>query len=95
MTDLVASVTAGAGGPYERVRRIHDFLTDRSKGFIYSLSTEPGTSGDDLVDFLRLKRGYCEQYAGTMAVMVRAAGVPARVALGYTPGSASSATAPG
>jgi transglutaminase-like putative cysteine protease len=87
VTDLVTSVTAGAGGPYERVRRIHDYLTDRSNGFIYSLSTEPGTSGDDLVDFLRLKRGYCEQYAGTMAVMVRAAGVPARVALGYTPGS--------
>jgi hypothetical protein len=88
VTDLVASLTAGAGGPYERVRRIHDHLTDRSQGFIYSLSTEPGTSGDDLVDFLRLKRGYCEQYAGTMAVMVRAAGVPARVALGYTPGTA-------
>ncbi|MFP5370419.1 MAG: transglutaminase domain-containing protein, partial [Actinomycetes bacterium] len=88
VTDLVASLTGAAGGPYERVRRIHDYLTDRSNGFIYSLSTEPGTSGDDLVDFLRLKRGYCEQYAGTMAVMVRAAGVPARVALGYTPGSA-------
>ena len=87
VTDLVASLTGGAGAPYERVRRIHDYLTNRSNGFIYSLSTEPGTSGDDLVDFLRLKRGYCEQYAGTMAVMVRAAGVPARVALGYTPGS--------
>ena len=88
VTDLVASLTEAAGGPYDRVRRIHDYLTDRSNGFIYSLSTEPGTSGDDLVDFLRLKRGYCEQYAGTMAVMARAAGVPARVALGYTPGSA-------
>jgi hypothetical protein len=87
VTDVVAEVTAGASGPYERVRRIHDFLSDRSNGFIYSLSTAPGTSGDDLVDFLRLRRGYCEQYAGAMAVMVRAAGVPARVALGYTPGS--------
>jgi transglutaminase-like putative cysteine protease len=87
VTDLVASLTGDAGAPYERVRRIHDYLTSRANGFIYSLSTEPGTSGDDLVDFLRLKRGYCEQYAGTMAVMVRAAGVPARVALGYTPGS--------
>ena len=87
VTNLVASLVAGASGPYERVRRIHEHLTDRSNGFIYSLSTEPGTSGDDLVDFLRLKRGYCEQYAGAMAAMVRAAGVPARVALGYTPGS--------
>jgi hypothetical protein len=87
VTDLVAGLTAEAAGPYERVRAILDHLTDRANGFIYSLSTAPGTSGDDLVDFLRLKRGYCEQYAGAMAVLVRAAGVPARVALGYTPGT--------
>jgi hypothetical protein len=89
VTDLVNELTAGVGvgEPYEAVRRIHAYLTDRSQGFVYSLATEPGTSGDDLVDFLRLKRGYCEQYAGAMAVMVRAAGVPARVALGYTPGT--------
>ncbi|SNR33802.1 transglutaminaseTgpA domain-containing protein [Blastococcus mobilis] len=87
VTDRVAEVTAGADTPYERVSRIHGFLTDRANGFTYSLSTAPGTSGDDLVDFLQLRRGYCEQYAGAMAVMVRAAGVPARVALGYTPGT--------
>jgi transglutaminase-like putative cysteine protease len=81
-----AEVDAASVTPYERVRRIHAFLTDRANGFSYNLWTEPGTSGDLLVDFLRLKRGYCEQYAGAMAVMVRAAGVPARVALGYTPG---------
>jgi transglutaminase-like putative cysteine protease len=89
VSELVAELTAGVGvgEPYEAVRRIHAYLTDRSQGFVYSLATEPGTSGDDLVDFLRLKRGYCEQYAGAMAVLVRAAGVPARVALGYTPGT--------
>lgn len=90
VTDVVAEVTAGAGTPYERVRSILEFLTDRGNGFVYSLATEPGTSGDDLVDFLRLRRGYCEQYAGAMAVMARAAGVPARVALGYTPGTEQS-----
>ena len=83
----VADVIGGATTPYERVRSIHAYLTDRANGFRYSLATEPGTSGDHLVDFLTLRRGYCEQYAGTMAVMVRAAGVPARVALGYTPGT--------
>jgi hypothetical protein len=82
----VSEVTAGATTPYERVRAIHAYLTDKNNGFRYSLSTSPGTSGDKLVDFLTQKRGYCEQYAGTMAVMVRAAGIPARVALGYTPG---------
>jgi Transglutaminase-like superfamily len=85
--DVVAGVVGDATTPYDRVHRIHAFLTDRANGFRYSLSTDPGTSGDDLVDFLRLRRGYCEQYAGAMAVMVRAAGVPARVVLGYTPGT--------
>jgi transglutaminase superfamily protein len=87
--DLVTTLTAGIGigQPYEKVRRIQEYLTDRSNGFVYSLATEPGSSGDDLVDFLRLKRGYCEQYAGAMAVLVRAAGVPARMAMGYTPGT--------
>ena len=86
VTALVGDLIAGARTPYQRVRRIHDHLSDRDNGFVYSLSTASGTSDDDLVNFLRLKRGYCEQYAGAMAVLVRAAGVPARVALGYTPG---------
>ncbi|MGY1666274.1 transglutaminase TgpA family protein [Geodermatophilus sp. SYSU D00696] len=85
VTDLVAGLTAGAATPYEAVRAIHGHFS-RENGFVYSLSTAPGTSGDDLTDFLRLKQGYCEQYAGAMAAMVRAAGIPARVALGYTPG---------
>lgn len=78
---------AGAGGPYERALAINNYLTDSENGFLYSLTTEPGTSGDDLVNFLENKRGYCEQYAAAMAVMLRAAGVPARVVLGYTPGT--------
>jgi transglutaminase-like putative cysteine protease len=87
VASLVRDLTADASTPYDKVRAIHGFLTNRANGFVYSLSTAPGTSGDDLTDFLRLRRGYCEQYAGAMAVMVRAAGVPARVALGYTPGA--------
>ncbi|MGY1632111.1 transglutaminaseTgpA domain-containing protein [Geodermatophilus sp. SYSU D01186] len=87
VTDLVASLTEGLTSPYERVRAIYGHFTDPANGFEYSLSTAPGTSGDDLADFLRLKRGYCEQYAGAMAALVRAAGVPARVVLGYTPGT--------
>jgi transglutaminase-like putative cysteine protease len=83
---LVDELTDPGQSPYQRVRAISDHLTDRGNGFAYSLATQPGTSGDDLVDFLRLKRGYCEQYAGAMGVLVRAAGVPARVVLGYTPG---------
>jgi transglutaminase-like putative cysteine protease len=90
VTDLAGQLTAGAATPYDRVRAVLAHFTDGSNGFVYSLSTAPGTTGNDLADFLRLKRGYCEQYAGAMAVLVRAAGVPARVVLGYTPGQVQS-----
>ncbi len=84
---LTAQLTQDVEGGYAEVRAILDFLTDRTNGFGYALSTEPGTSGDDLADFLTERRGYCEQYAGAMAVMVRVAGLPSRVALGYTAGT--------
>ncbi|RFU22581.1 transglutaminase family protein [Geodermatophilus marinus] len=87
VTDLVAAVTAGATTPYERAQALYAHFTDPANGFSYSLATPAGTSGDDLVDFLAGRRGYCEQYAGAMAVLARAAGLPARVVLGYTPGT--------
>ena len=41
-----------------------------------------------LVDFLeRSKLGYCQQFAGTMALMLRYLGIPARVAVGFTSGT--------
>ena len=84
--ELAAQLTVDARSPYDRVRAVLDHFTAPGSRFVYSLSTTPGTTGDDLADFLRLRRGYCEQYAGAMGVLVRAAGVPARVVLGYTPG---------
>lgn len=83
---LVDGLTDDGQSPYERVQSVFAWMTDRANGWVYSLTTSPGTTGDDLADFLELRRGYCEQYAGSMAVLVRAAGVPARVVLGYTPG---------
>jgi transglutaminase-like putative cysteine protease len=90
VTALVSRLTSGAATPYDKVRSILNYFTDSANGFTYSLSTTPGTSADDLVNFLTGKKGYCEQFAGSMAVLVRAAGVPARVALGYTPGTTQS-----
>ena len=53
-------------------------------GFSYSLATKAGDSGSDLVDFLTNKVGFCQQYAAAMGIMLRIAGLPARVVLGYT-----------
>ena len=63
-----------------------DHFTDPANGSSTASPPRPAPPATTSLDFLRLKRGYCEQYAGAMAVLVRAAGVPARVVLGYTPG---------
>ncbi|MGI8647954.1 MAG: transglutaminaseTgpA domain-containing protein [Mycobacteriales bacterium] len=63
---------------------LHHF--DESNGFVYSERTQTGSSGDALVDFLSNKRGFCEQYASAMAYLVRAAKIPARVAIGFSRG---------
>jgi len=45
-----------------------------------------GHSNNAILNFLRVKRGYCEQFAGAYAAMARSLGIPARVAVGFTPG---------
>ncbi len=54
--------------------------------FFYSLETTPtGRHGTD--EFLfDLRVGYCEHYASAFAILMRAAGIPARVVTGYQGG---------
>src|SRR5438045_3356431 len=73
--------------PYDKVIAIFNFFS-RANRFTYSQQTKVGTSGSDIVDFLTNRQGFCEQYSAAMAWLVRAAGIPARVAFGFTKGSA-------
>jgi hypothetical protein len=83
VTDLVTRLTSGKQTPYEKARAISDWFADPSNGFVYSLKTTKGDSGSDLVDFLQHRTGFCQQYAAAMGVMLRVAGVPTRLVLGY------------
>ena len=83
--DLAREVTAEAETAFERAAALQEFF--RAEGrFVYDLETEPGNSSSALVNFLNNRRGYCEQFAASMAIMARALGIPARVAVGFTPG---------
>ncbi len=84
VTALVSRLVGNDANPYLRTMDIYRYLTDPARGFTYSLRTKAGDSGSDLVDFLTNKAGYCQQYAAAMGIMLRLAGVPARVVLGYT-----------
>ena len=52
-------------------------------GFVYTL--EPPLLGEDPVDafLFESRRGFCEHYASAFTVLMRAAGIPARVVTGY------------
>lgn len=84
---LSTALTGRASTQFSKVVVLTRYFLDPANGFRYSLRTAPGNSDDALLDFLlRGKVGYCEQFASAMAVMLRTVGVPARVAVGFTPG---------
>jgi hypothetical protein len=58
-------------------------------GQSYVYDQNPPTNGwPPLVDFVtRTHRGYCQHFAGAMALMLRYLGIPARVGAGFTSGS--------
>ncbi|MFE9193700.1 DUF3488 and DUF4129 domain-containing transglutaminase family protein [Micromonospora sp. NPDC007208] len=84
--ELVKGLIQGKRTDYDRVLAIYQHFS-ADNGFSYRLSTESGSSGQDIVNFLTNKVGYCQQYAAAMAWLVRSAGIPARVAFGFTNGS--------
>ena len=54
--------------------------------FAYTLEPEP-LQDPQIDDFLfRTRRGFCEHYAGSFVFLMRAAGMPARVVVGYLGG---------
>jgi len=83
--DLAREVTAESADNYERAADLQRWFRDDG-GFVYDLSVDPGNGSDDLVAFLEERRGYCEQFAASMAIMARTLGIPARVAVGYLRG---------
>ncbi len=82
-SDLARQVTSGADSRYEQALALQDHFRS---GYTYSLAVDSGNGDEALVDFLDSREGYCEQFAGAYAAMARSIGLPARVAVGFTPG---------
>ncbi len=58
----------------------------REQPFVYTL-TPPLLENDTVDEFLfETRRGFCEHYASGFAVLMRAAGIPARIVTGYQGG---------
>ncbi len=83
---LARTVTAGATTQFDKALKIQDYL--RSSLFTYDLTGAPTNSQGALDAFLfSNRRGYCEQFATAMAVMLRTLGIPTRIAVGFSPGT--------
>jgi len=82
--ELAQSWSQADPNPHAIIRRALDFF--QTQRFRYSLS--PGEyRKNDLDEFLFHRRvGFCEHYAASFATLMRLAGVPARIVIGYLGG---------
>ncbi|WP_241428882.1 transglutaminase domain-containing protein [Agrococcus sp. ARC_14] len=76
----------------QRVTAVHGYMTEGLWNYSEQLDLPGfgGTTGDGwdaLAGFLENRSGYCVHYASATAGLLRGAGVPARVVVGFLPGS--------
>ncbi|MBN1259460.1 MAG: transglutaminase domain-containing protein, partial [Anaerolineae bacterium] len=83
---LARDLTATAPTAYDRAVAIETYLREN---FPYTLDVEPPPIHRDVADFFLFttQEGYCDYYATAMVVLARAAGLPARLTVGYATGT--------
>jgi hypothetical protein len=81
---LARDITATEATPYDRALAIEAFL----RRFPYTLDLPQPPQDRDITDYFLFsaQRGYCDYYATAMVVLARAAGLPARLVIGYIGG---------
>ncbi|HZQ20398.1 MAG TPA: DUF3488 and transglutaminase-like domain-containing protein [Terriglobales bacterium] len=81
---LVARITANAESPYARAAAVENYLRSN---YGYTLQLPSSTPSDPIADFLfTRRRGHCEYFASSMAIMLRMLGIPSRVINGFSGG---------
>ncbi|MFJ8247926.1 transglutaminase domain-containing protein [Peribacillus asahii] len=85
--DLARELTENQSNWYDKVKAVEDYFDQPE--FVYSKEDIPYPAKDqDYVDqfLFETRIGYCDNYSTSMVVLLRAAGIPARWAKGYTEG---------
>jgi protein-glutamine gamma-glutamyltransferase len=80
---LARRLALGARSSYDVIARVQGFLRH---GFTYD-ENAPRTTYPLVTFLLTQHRGYCQQFSGAMALLLRMDGIPARVAAGFLPGT--------
>ena len=88
--NLAKKITAGRDTPYDKVEALVDYFLGKDEtgqpNFTYTLKPgSPKTPGQSFMHYFlsESKQGYCTYFAGATVLLLRAAGIPARMAVGY------------
>ena len=82
---LAGEVIVGSASNYQRAIAIESYLR---VSFGYTLDLPERETRDPIAHFLfERKKGHCEYFASSMTVMLRAIGIPARIANGFQSGT--------
>ena len=80
--DTARAITVGARSNYDEAVMLQDWFRDR-ENFEYDVDTGYGYGFEAMATFLDRRRGFCQHFAATMAIMARALGIPSRVVVGF------------
>jgi transglutaminase-like putative cysteine protease len=85
---LSRTLTSGAATRYDAVASVERYLGEHAT---YRLDSPVPPPGQDAVDhfLFEARTGFCEQFASAEAVLLRAAGIPARLVTGFSGGTPS------
>lgn len=83
-------ITKNSNTQFAKAQALENYF--QHGGFTYTIKTNLTGSPRALLRFLTTdKRGFCEQFAFAMAALARLAGIPSRIAVGYTSGTEAQA----
>ena len=83
VADRTAEIAASADDPYATAVLIERWLETNRE---YSLDVDRPTGNIADAFLFEMEAGYCTYYATTMVTMLRSQDIPARLAVGYSPG---------
>lgn len=86
VSQTAREVTSGAANPYEQAVKLQEYFAVNG-GFEYDTQVKVGSGSEAIARFLRDKEGFCVHFSFAMAAMARSLDLPARVAVGFAPGS--------
>jgi len=86
ITARANQIVGDAATAYDKALALQQYFRSGAN-FTYDTKVAPATSQDAVWDFLQSRRGYCVQFSSAMTMMARILGIPARVAVGFLPGT--------